>query len=60
MTDDNAVTCTKMAEPIEMPFTLWTREGQWKHYYVGCTLAHPGEYHWTVHVRPRCASKPPL
>jgi len=35
----------KMAEPIEMLFTLWTRVGQWKHYYVGCTLAQPGEYH---------------
>jgi len=21
---------------------------------VGCTLAQPGEYHWTVHVRRRC------
>jgi len=22
--------------------------------YVGCTLALPGEYYWTVHVRRRC------
>jgi len=23
--------------------------------YMGCTLAPPGEYDWTVHVRRRCS-----
>ena len=31
MPDDTAVSCSKMAEPIEMPFLLWTRVGQRKH-----------------------------
>jgi len=31
---------------------LWRAEGSM--YYVGCTLAPPGEYHWTVHVWRRC------
>jgi len=35
-----------------MPFVIWTRVGPRKQ--VGCTLATPGEYHWTVHVRRRC------
>jgi len=40
------VSHAKMAQRIEMPFGLWTR--------VACTLAPPGEYHWTVHARRRC------
>ena len=47
-----AVSCTKMAEPIEMPFGIWTPVAQaimW-----GCTQAPPDEYQWTVHVRRRC------
>ena len=37
----SAVSCAKMAEPISVP--TW----------IG-TLAPPGEYDWTVHLRPRC------
>jgi len=46
----------KTAEPIETPSEVWTQVGQWKHvlYTQGCTLALPGEYEWTVHVRRRC------
>jgi len=38
------MSCAKMAEPIEMPFGLWSRMGQRKHMLRGCTLAPPGEY----------------
>jgi len=31
---------------------LWRAQGSM--HYVGCTLAPPGEYHWTVHVWRRC------
>jgi len=49
-----AVSCAKMAKRIDMPFELWTRVGTRKHVLgIGCTLAQPGEYHWTVHVRQR-------
>ena len=46
----------KTAEPIETPSEVWTQVGQRKHvlYTQGCTLALPGEYEWTVHVRRRC------
>jgi len=27
MPDDTAVSCAKMAEPIDLPFGLWTRVG---------------------------------
>ena len=40
------VSPTKAAEPIEMPFGLWTRVGRW-----GCTVvAQPGKYDWTVRM----------
>jgi len=31
MPDDSAVSCAKIAQPIYLPFTLWTRIGQRKH-----------------------------
>ena len=31
MPDDTAVSCAKMAEPIDLPFTLWPRMGRRKH-----------------------------
>jgi len=31
MPDNTAASCAKIAEPIEMPFGLWTRVGQRKH-----------------------------
>jgi len=31
----SAVSCAKMAEPIEMPFGLWTRAGPRKHVLGG-------------------------
>jgi len=50
------VSPAKTAEPIQMPFGLWTRVGPRKHACIrqGCTLAPPGEYNWTVHVLQRC------
>jgi len=33
-----------MAEPIEVPFGLWTRVDQVSICYRGCILAHSGEY----------------
>jgi len=47
-----------MAEPIDMPFGSWTWVSPKKHGlggYCGCTLAQPGEYHWTIHVPWRCS-----
>jgi len=38
------VSPAKMAEPIEMPFGLWTRVGLFARTRLGCTLAPPGEY----------------
>jgi len=39
------VSPAKTAEPIEMPFGLWTRVGPRKHVLDGsCTLTPPGEY----------------
>ena len=38
----------KPAEPIEMPFGIWTQVGSREHVLdgdrAGCTLAQPGEY----------------
>jgi len=48
------VNCAKLAEPIEMPFGLWTRLGPRKHVTWRCTLVPPGEYDWTVRVHRRC------
>jgi len=50
------VSPAKTAEPIEMPFGLWTRVGPRKHTCIrqGCTLAPPREYNRTVHVLQRC------
>ena len=39
----------KLAEPVEMPFWLWTWLGPRNH-----VLAPPGEHEWTIHVRRRC------
>jgi len=39
----------KAAEPIEMPFGLWTEVGP-SICWAGCTLAQPGEYYWTIDV----------
>jgi len=50
----SAVSCTNMAEPIEMPFGLWTRVSSRKHVLHGVTLAQPSEYQRTVRVRRRC------
>jgi len=49
-----AVSCTKTAEPIEMPFGIWALCGPRKHVLVeGVHWPPPGEYHWTVYVRRR-------
>jgi len=43
-----------MAEPIEMPFGIGLGWLQGRSMYqVWCTVAPPGEYHSTVHVRRR-------
>jgi len=36
-----------MAEPIKMPFGLWTRVGPIKHVL-------PGKCDWTIHVQRQC------
>jgi len=70
----STIICAKTAEPIEMPFGLWTRMDPrnqvldggpqvprdvamatiFVFLYMGCTLALPDEYDWTVRVRRRC------
>jgi len=37
----SAISCAKTAEPIEMPFGMWTQVGPRKD---GVTLVQPGEY----------------
>jgi len=48
MSDDTAMSCAKMAEPIEMPFGLWTLVGprkcmRWRS-TLGCDQAYAGSY----------------
>jgi len=47
---DTLVICAKMAEPIDLPFGLWTRVGQWKHKFKsnssGYTNVPDGRAHW--------------
>jgi len=43
MPDDTLRQLRKMAEPIEMPFGLWTGVGRRKHVLHGGTLASSGE-----------------
>ena len=38
MPDDTAMSCAKIAEPIGVPFGLWTWVGPRKHVLVGCTI----------------------
>jgi len=40
MPDETAMSCAKMAEPIEMPFGLWTRVVQRKHVLHGGGVLH--------------------
>jgi len=35
MADETAISCTKMAEAIEMPFEMWTQVGLTKHVLHG-------------------------
>jgi len=46
------VSCAKIAEPIEMPFGLWTQVGQKKHVLHGVPLALPGKYDCVVATPP--------
>jgi len=47
---------SKTAEPIEMPFGVWTPVGPRTHVLAGpgSSLVPPGEYHWTVSVGRWC------
>jgi len=56
------VSCAKTAEPIDLPFGLWTRVGRRKHSPGGAnvrswedTLPAPGEYSWNIRRQRRCA-----
>ena len=48
---DSVVGC---AQAAEMMFEIWTRVGPRRMRLVECTVAPPGEYLWTVHMRRRC------
>jgi len=49
------VSYVKAAEPLEMPFWMWSWVGcKQTHVRRGCTFAQSGQYNWTVHVRRRC------
>jgi len=45
------MSCAKTAEPIEMPFGIWTRVGPVKHALCGVHSAHWRNLTNTVHVR---------
>jgi len=47
----SAVSCAKMAEPIEMVSGLWTRVRVRKHVLGGLP---PDKYHWTLYVLQQC------
>jgi len=56
----SAVSCAKIAEPIDMRFGLWTRLGRRKHKFNRIRqvapswegiFAQPGEHDWTQSVR---------
>jgi len=50
MPDDTAVICANTAEPIDMPFVLWTRLGRRKHKFSRIHQVMPiypyGRAHW--------------
>jgi len=45
MPDDTAMSCAKMAEPIEMLFGLWTRMDPRKHVLGDVHTGSPGKYY---------------
>jgi len=52
----SAVSCARTAEPIDLPFGLWTpvdRRRRKLNHIRQVTPMCP-QYHWTVHVRRRC------
>jgi len=49
------VSCTKTAEPIKMPFGLWTQVGPRKHVLDGI-LVHVGET-WRLLLKGPCAAE---
>jgi len=50
----SAISCAKTAEPINLSFGLWTREGWRKHKFNRIRqVAPPGEYDWNVRLRRR-------
>ena len=46
--------CKNSWTAIEIRLGFGLGRAQESMYWVGCTLAPPDEYHWTVHVRRRC------
>jgi len=48
----SAVSCTKKAEPVEMPFGVWTRVGPRKHVLDG---VHIGAT-WRLRLNRRCVA----
>jgi len=58
--DDDAVSCKKMVEPIEMPFGLWTRVVPRKH-VVWCACGVHTGVTWRIPLnRPRAAAMRPV
>ena len=58
MPNDTAVSCAKMAKPIEMSFGLWTRVGTRKHalgwMHTGATWRKPLYRPCVAAIRPFC------
>jgi len=62
----SVVSCAETAEPIDLPFGLWTQVGRRKHKFNHIRkvapmdrhgrahLAPPNEYDWTVRLQRRC------
>jgi len=51
MPDDTAVSCVKMAEPIDLPFGLWTRVDRGKHKFNRVRQVTPMCPRGRVHCR---------
>jgi len=51
----------KYSDCLPWAVQMWLNRSRWAQgsmYYVRCTLAQHGEYHWTVHVHQRCSLLP--
>jgi len=51
---DSAVSSAKRQNQSRCYLRCGLYQAQWSMYQMGCTLAQPGKFDWTVHMRQRC------